>query len=673
MCTITQSEKSLYELVNYRFNTIVENGGKLFTTNVEGLYEAYLENLPAEERQTYNCNACRHFINRFGGLVTINEDGEMISAVWDAISAPKFFAKSIAAMNKLVMKSRVDGIFLSDEKNLGYPKTGVWSHIHAKQPNSIIYRDRVKTAHQAMAEKREEFGMVNRALQDFTPEHVAQALELINAEVLYRGDKAKGNVLWFDELAVKVANAGRNANVKRNLVWLAVVNAPAGFTHIRSNATGTLLKNIAAGYSVTVIAEEFKKVMDPANHMRSQTGPSAAQIYEAEKMIEKMGLAPSLRRRYARLDEIATFWKHKPKMIPLAMDLRPGVFSHLTATTKQGNSVQMPATTMTWDKFQRTVLKSAEQIEVLVDNPNKLMAMVTAADDTAENILQWTNPFSWYYHGGIDAEMKRRIEEAGGRYENNEIRCSLIWEGLTDLDLHCITPRGEHIGFNSKKGRCGGYLDLDMNGLDRNSKTPVENMRWTNNAPEGHYQFYVHNYTERVNRSEGTPFRVELEINGQVYQYEGKALKQGGKTTVFEFFYARGQQLEMLSHGNSSTASNSSWNVPSNDFVKVNAVTVSPNVWNDEAPHLGTHIFFLLDGCKDISEGKGRGFFNEMLNSELRPIRRVLEAYTGSTPIEGVDEANACGVGYSKDQEWNLTVKVTTGNSKRIIKIDRWD
>ena len=75
----------------------------------------------------------------------------------------------------------------------------------------------------------------------------------------------------------------------------------------------------------------------------------------------------------------------------------------------------------------------------------------------------------------------------------------------------------------------------------------------------------------------------------------------------------------------------------------------------------------------DASEGKGRGFFNETLKSELRQIRKTLEAYTATTAIEGADNATACGVGYSKDIEWNLTVKVTANNSTRTIKIDRWD
>lgn len=43
--------------------------GPLFTTNVPGqvLWDAFLSNLPAEGRQHYNCNCCRHFVTRLVG------------------------------------------------------------------------------------------------------------------------------------------------------------------------------------------------------------------------------------------------------------------------------------------------------------------------------------------------------------------------------------------------------------------------------------------------------------------------------------------------------------------------------------------------------------------------------------------------------------------------------
>lgn len=45
-----------------------------------------------------------------------------------------------------------------------------------------------------------------------------------------------------------------------------------------------------------------------------------------------------------------------------------------------------------------------------------------------------------------------------------------------------------------------------------------------------------------------------------------------------------------------------------------------------------------------MSEGKGGGFFNEMLKPELREIRKILEAYMADAPIEEVENASACGL-----------------------------
>ncbi|MFA2720574.1 hypothetical protein [Bacillus paranthracis] len=662
------------EAVKNRFNSMINEGIKLFTTDATDIYETYLSNLPVPAQQHYNCNACRSFFNRYGNLVTIDENGTIHSVLWNEQEVPTFFAKAVKAVKRLVLGSKIDGVFLSDIKTLGQPVTGEWTHLHVKLPSGMLHRDRLLTAGQKMAQKREEFGMINRALQDFSMDTVEKALALVNSEALYRGDdKVKPNLEWFKALVEKVdASCFYTSENRRNIIWLAVATAPTGFAHVRSNTTGTLLKDINEGLSTRSIIARFEERM--STYMRSQSTPSDNAIYEAERLVAKLGIENSLQRRYAQFGELPHFlWKPNHTVNRLMGEqARGGVFGHLANRGKTAPlAMSLPTSVMTWEKFQRTVMQTADKIEVMVDNPNRLMALVTAVDETSENILQWDNTFSWYYHGGIDGEIKKRVEEAGGRYENNEIRCSLLWEGLTDLDLHCITPWGEHIQYNNKKGRCGGHLDLDMNGLDLNSETPVENMRWTKNAPEGRYKFYVHNYSEKVNGYRGTPFKLELKINGQTYYHEGEALQGGQQVTVFEFDYIKGQQPAFLRN---SYASNNSWSVTTGEFVEVSGVTNSPNLWG-KAPvtNAGTHVFFLLDGVKDLSEGKGRGFFNETLKPELRQIRKTLELFTASTPIEDADEATACGVGYSKDNEWNLTVKVTTGNSSRIIKIDRWD
>ncbi|MGG4105229.1 hypothetical protein AAXB25_15030 [Paenibacillus lautus] len=573
-------------------------------------------------------------------------------------------------MKQIVMKSRVTGIFLSSERTLGTPTSNGWSHMNVQLPASRVHRDRLKTAGQVMAEKKEDFRILIAGLIEYPLDAVNKAVTLLESESLYRSDRFLGVAKFVQDLHNNRMKA-KESRIKDNITWHAVATAPAGFCHVKSSMIGTLLDDIVAGYSTDTITRRFADKM--GTYQRSQSAPSTGNIQQAEKIVAQLGIENSLERRYAQIEEVPEFiWKDKGSAKKTEKQ-SGGVFGNITPKQQSGvqtsDMVELANTVMTWDKFQRTVLPTAQKLEVMVDNPNRFMAMVTANDDTAPNILQWDNTFSWYYHGGIDGEIKRRVESAGGQYENNEIRCSLIWEGYTDLDLHCVTPNGRHIYYGNKR-EDNGWLDIDMNaGMSNRSATPVENIRWSQgSARSGKYQFYVHNYNERGKGN--TAFKVELEVNGKIYIAHG-SLRDGQQQVMFTFNYIKGQQPDIRG---ASVESSESWGAFQNSFVKVNGITNSPNQWGEEkAEHVGHHIFFLLDGVKDESQGKGRGFFTETLKPELREIRKTLEAYTANTPIEGVDDATACGVGYSKDSEWNLVVKVTTDNSTRLIKIDRWD
>lgn len=656
------------------FTSLVNKDTALFTTDIENLWEVYLNNLPENEgrgRQHYNCSACRHFIQKYGSLVRINEDGEIESVLWTE-NVPEFFKKSATELRKAVSKSNVKGVFLSDIRILGTPKTGIWNHLCATLPVEKVNKSRVKTAGQLMAEKLEDYRILNGALQEYSLDVVNQAVELLKTEALYRSEKCLGVAKWFKELHEKVLNS-KNEKGKQNIIWFFAATAPTGFCHIKSSMIGTLLDDIASGMDFESVSRRFADKMSPANYMRSQTAPTQGNIEQAEKIVEKMGIANSLKRRYAAFDEIPNLlWKNNYKTKEEQAVKKTGIFSDIIPKIKSNNAIntKLPTTVMTWEKFQRTVLDEAENIEVKVDNTNRLMALVTASDKDAENILQWDNTFSWYYHGGIDGEIRRRLMEAGARYENNEIRCSLIWEGGTDLDIHCITPNGYHIYYRDKRDRYNGYLDVDANGGKVTSMTPVENIRWAENAPKGHYKFYVHNYCERGRGT--TPFKVELEVNGDINTYNGVAGSTNYQTIVFEFDYVDGKAINLVGGDATSTVAQD-WNI-SSEFSKVKGITFSPNLWEEkQVTHCGSHVFFILDGCKDSSQGKGRGFFNEMLKPEFHEVRKTLEAYSANTPIEDVENASACGVGFAKDSEWNLTLKVTTSNSQRLIKIDRWD
>jgi hypothetical protein len=124
-----------------------------------------------------------------------------------------------------------------------------------------------------------------------------------------------------------------------------------------------------------------------------------------------------------------------------------------------------------------------------------------------------------------------------------ELHASLIWNDIADLDLHVITPSGEHMFFGHKESKCGGWLDRDMN---VNSQTaslePIENIFWAS-SPSGRYRFSVINFnchcrenTVFTDPQRKVPFRLRL-IRGGANNVEWFDGSVGYKEEVvcFEF------------------------------------------------------------------------------------------------------------------------------------------
>jgi hypothetical protein len=387
-------------LTRFEDDVLGSGDSPLFTTDAEGLWDAYLASFPDDERQFHNCNSCRHFIERYGGLVRLAEDGLTLTALWHGAPSDPTYQAGFYAMRSIVKRARVTGVLLSKEPVLGHPITGVWRHFSLKTPAACRAKAGLLTPFQQMAEKREDHHNVMRALAEFTAPMVDQALTLLKSEALYRSEKVLGPAQWLADLHAACAAAeGRRSNV----VWRAVATAPSGFCHPRSSMIGTLLEDIAAGKPFDDVARAFKAKMHPLQYQRPQAAPSAGNIAQAEKLVAELGIANSLKRRYARLEEIETIWRPAAEAKPEG----GGVFGHLKP---KGAQSAEPMTTapqaITWEKFVRTVLPEAKALELLVPSLGNFAALLTAEDPEAPPILQWDsaerrNPFSWYlYHGG---------------------------------------------------------------------------------------------------------------------------------------------------------------------------------------------------------------------------------------------------------------------------------
>jgi len=388
--------------------------GPLFTTDIDPdvLWNLYLDNLPSN-RQHYVCNGCRRFIQRYTGLVSIDEAGNPTPAIWGQISAPKFFAEAVDAMYCAVGKAKVNGVFLPTEAVWGQPKDGQWTHLSGRYTGELAVQKGLTTPDQQMAQLKEDFGMIQRALANYSADIAGQALRFLKSDTLARSEKALGVAQWFVDLHANVAGATKRN--RDNVIWLAAATAPVGFAHVNAGLISTLLDDLLAGLPHADIKRKWAEKVDGINYMRPKAAPKAGTIARAEALVEEMGLKRSLDRRFATLDDVLKKdWE--PRTIkPRKPAPTGGVFGHLQppSASKAVHNRDISGGTMTWAKFERTVLPEALSIEISCPASGNYFGTTTATYRTAPPLLQWDgldgqerNPVSMYvYHGGSTARQ----------------------------------------------------------------------------------------------------------------------------------------------------------------------------------------------------------------------------------------------------------------------------
>ncbi|MBK8455506.1 MAG: hypothetical protein WAQ53_01175 [Thiofilum sp.] len=400
----------------------------LFITNTTDLWELFLNHLPAATRQEYTCSACRQFVQRFGNLVRIDEQGNTQSVLWNTKAVPAFFQPSVRAMQQAVEQARVMSVFVSSAPVYGQPQTAHWKHM-AVTPE-VVWSSRLLNSGQYQAKKLEEFNMLSRALETFAPTTADTAVKLLRFDKLYRSEKVLGVAEWFRAIQQRL-NASPSPKQRHNQQWLAVATAPEGFCHVRSSMIGTLLEDIELGFEYEEIRRSFAAKMHPLQYQRPQTPPSAGNIKQAEKIMAELKAEQALERRFARLEELKLLWKPKASSSSTKAQVGNkvtgvGAFGHLLPKT-QSRAVQamkLPLQTMTWEKFERKVLPDAFKVEYLVPaTPQNYIAITTAVNFNATPILQWDrveqrNPFAVYvYHNGskpLDWNLKQGYVEVTG-------------------------------------------------------------------------------------------------------------------------------------------------------------------------------------------------------------------------------------------------------------------
>jgi hypothetical protein len=268
--------------------------------------------------------------------------------------------------------------------------------------------------------------------------------------------------------------------------------------------------------------------------------------------------------------------------------------------------------------------------------------------------------------------MKQQVKKMGGDVDV-DLRFSIQWNDgdvwdKNDLDAHSTEPHGHEIYYNDMRSKkTGGWLDVDIiNPVE--GEWAVENIQYKHkeNMIEGEYLFRVHQFTYRGGDG---GFKAEVEFDDTIYSFDyPNKLSNKEYVDVAKVELRNGTfTLTDMLDGISRYSNANHWNVPLHDFVDVSLICFSPNFWNGN--EFGNkHIFFMLKDC--VNDTNPSGWFNEYLNNELHPHRKVMEALSSKIRVEDT-ENQLSGIGFSlgKLGERKVTVKVKTNNLERIWNV----
>ena len=654
--------------VKEQFDLMCKGQTHLYTVNPDRdkIWELYLEGFEETVRQGHNCNCCKSFLRQYGGIVVIKNN--QLCSVWD-IEVGEEYAQSIKNVREYIKSLPVKDVFLNPFAGLGTDRNTVqtengpvvWTHFHVTLPKEFIYRgsDSIESK---QGQFRDNKTVLKRSLDELTIDATETVLELVAQNSLYRGAEFKG---MLDEF-LKIQKEYKNVPLKEkdNYCWVKSATVSQALSRIRNTSIGTLLIDLSTGKDLDEAVSAFERVVAPSNYKRPNAIVTPRMVEEAKKRLLEMGFMDSLERRFANQGDVnINNILFTDKVNPMT-----DVFAEMSKDVTVNPKTLSKTEEITIGDFIKNVLPTTKGLEVLVENShlNNFVSLLTAVNKDSKSMFKWNNQFSWSYTGGITDSIKERVKQAGGRVDG-ELRVSLSWSNYDDLDIHVIEPDGNHIYYGSKgrKHQSSAMLDVDMNAYGGHSRTPVENVIWTDkrSIPDGEYTVYVNNFCKRESSNIG--FTVEIECAGEVFNFDfNKNPGDKANTNVVTFHYSKTKGITIQGGTDGKVLTKEKWGLKTNQFVKVKSLMLSPNYWENQTGN--KHFLFFLDNC--VSDESPRPFFNEFLTEELMKEKRVFETMAGKLKVEHA-LPQLSGIGFSETQPNHLFVRVE-GNFKRTLKVN---
>lgn len=679
------------KIVASSFQSITKSS-QVFVTDVDGdaLYQRYLVAFPEGTNPVFKkvteheCSTCRQFIRRAGNVVAVSDRG-VVRTVWDeaADKAPHPYHAVADALREAVLAADICDLFRVGQKEHSFGaattrslgdggRALTWNHLYT---DTIPVALRAESPDQVRGDYRTTVQVFTRGLLELAPSALDTVLALIEANNLYRGAEHKRAVTAFQR--AQQAFLAREGRARSLFAW---TNAVGPASRFRNTVIGTLVQDLSEGKDVEHAVASFEQKVAPTNYKRTSAVITPGMVKKAMETIESLGLEPALERRFATIKDISVndvLWVDgsvKPAM-------RGGIADTLMKAAKVTQGAQKDeerAEDIGLEAFVERILPEATSMEVLLkgEHLGNLVSLTAPVHPEPKQLFRWSNDFAWSYCGNVADSIAERVKKAGGKVEGATLRVSLSWFNYDDLDLHVYEPQGrgvnsvrDHIFFGNKRGWTGGVLDVDMNaGGNRQSREPVENVVWTDKIPSGDYKIVVNNYVKVESSDVG--FVIEVENAGKLSHYSyNKAVrdKQDVHVVTLHMEDGRVERVEMGDPAvTASNVSQTKWGISTEQYVRVDAVTLSPNYWGSNAVG-NKHTFFVLHGAKN--DEPTRGIYNEFLHPRLEPHRKVFEVIGDKTkcvPTEG----QLSGLGFSSTKKATILARVQQGKKQRLFNIN---
>jgi hypothetical protein len=365
----------------------IEGNKPLFRTDANHLFDIYLDNITLtsdKDRKYHTCHACSKFFKKYGNLVTIADDGGLIPAIWPYDLVDNHYGYAFNKLRNVITKAKILSVFYATDETLGTRESGDWLHMFVKVPDFYKRRPDISlTPGQNMNKSGEYYRSLHKSVNLTSPSVLDQAIKIFKTNSVNMSDHFLRIVEIVRELQEKPHGATRN-----NFIWQAVATGPIGLFNVKSGVIGTLLQDIKDGMDFDSIKRRWNSKVNGRDYQRPKAAPTQGNIDAAEKLIEKLGIAKSLDRRYAKIEEVRLMWS--PTDIPKKAS--GGVFSHLKAKNSDPVlNVSTPPQKVTWEKFEEKILPTAKQIRFKALNYGNYSGFLTAVDYDAPPILKWDN------------------------------------------------------------------------------------------------------------------------------------------------------------------------------------------------------------------------------------------------------------------------------------------